>query len=162
MFILKAVGAVVVLSSAVLWSASQKKKDAERLRRLEAQIAFVRFVRDRIDRYLAPITEILRECDEGVLCDIRIGCERSECIDIEALRRLLRSGEYYADGGEILDSFLSTLGSSYREGEIAGCDICLRELNSIYEKFQKELPRERKGRCVLALCLAAGIVIILI
>lgn len=162
MFILKAVGSVVVLSSAVLWSASQKKKDAERLRRLEAQIAFVRFVRDRIDRYLAPITEILRECDEGVLCDIRIGCERSECIDIEALRRLLRSGEYYADGGEILDSFLSTLGSSYREGEIAGCDICLRELNSIYERLQKELPRERKGRCVLALCLAAGIVIILI
>ena len=162
MLILKAVGSVVVLSSAVLWSASQKKKDAERLRRLEAQIAFVRFVRDRIDRYLAPITEILRECDEGVLCDIRIGCERSECIDIEALRRLLRSGEYYADGGEILDSFLSTLGSSYREGEIAGCDICLRELNSIYEKLQKELPRERKGRCVLVLCLAAGIVIILI
>ena len=162
MFILKAVGSVVILSSAVLWSASQKKKDAERLRRLEAQITFVRFVRDRIDRYLAPITEILRECDEGVLCDIQIGCERSECIDIEALRRLLRSGEYYADGGEILDSFLSTLGSSYREGEIAGCDICLRELNSIYEKFQKELPRERKGRCVLALCLAAGIVIILI
>ena len=162
MFILKAVGSVVILSSAVLWSASQKKKDAERLRRLEAQIAFVRFVRDRIDRYLAPITEILRECDEGVLCDIRIGCERSECIDIEALRRLLRSGEYYADGGEILDSFLSTLGSSYREGEIAGCDVCLRELNSIYERLQKELPRERKGRCVLALCLAAGIVIILI
>lgn len=162
MFILKAVGSVVILSSAVLWIASQKKKDAERLRRLEAQIAFVRFVRDRIDRYLAPITEILRECDEGVLCDIRIGCERSECIDIEALRRLLRSGEYYADGGEILDSFLSTLGSSYREGEIAGCDICLRELNSIYERLQKELPRERKGRCVLALCLAAGIVIILI
>ena len=162
MFILKAVGSVVVLSSAVLWSASQKKKDTERLRRLEAQIAFVRFVRDRIDRYLAPITEILRECDEGVLCDIRIGCERSECIDIEALRRLLRSGEYYADGGEILDSFLSKLGSSYREGEIAGCDVCLRELNSIYERLQKELPRERKGRCVLALCLAAGIVIILI
>lgn len=162
MFILKAVGSAVILSSAVLWSAAQKKKDAERLRRLEAQIAFVRFVRDRIDRYLAPITEILRECDEGVLCDIRIGCERSECIDIEALRRLLRSGEYYADGGEILDSFLSTLGSSYREGEIAGCDICLRELNSIYERLQKELPRERKGRCVLALCLAAGIVIILI
>ena len=162
MFILKAVGSAVILSSAVLWSASQKKKDAERLRRLEAQIAFVRFVRDRIDRYLAPITEILRECDEGVLCDIRIGCEKSECMDIEALRRLLRSGEYYADGGEILDSFLSTLGSSYREGEIAGCDICLRELNSVYEKLQNELPRERKGRCVLALCLAAGIVIILI
>lgn len=162
MFILKAVGSVVILSSAVLWSAAQKKRDAERLRRLEAQIAFVRFVRDRIDRYLAPIAEILRDCDESVLLGICIGCEESECIDIEALRRLLRSGEYYSDGGEIMDSFLSALGLSYREGEIAGCDICLRELNSVYERLEKELPRERKGRCVLALCLAAGIVIILI
>ena len=162
MLIVKVVGSVAILSSAVFWSASQKKKDTERLRRLEAQIAFVRFVRDRIDRYLAPITEILRSCDEGVLRGIRIGCEDSECMDIEALRRLLRSGEYYGDGGEIMDSFLSSLGSSYREGEIAGCDVCLRELDSVYKRLEKELPRERKGRCVLALCLAAGIVIILI
>ena len=162
MLIVKVVGAVAILSSAVFWSASQKKKDTERLRRLESQIAFVRFIRDRIDRYLAPITEILRSCDEDVICGICIGCEDSECMDIEALRRLLRSGEYYADGGEIMDSFLSSLGSSYREGEIAGCDICLRELDSIYKRLEKELPRERKGRCVLALCLAAGIVIILI
>ncbi len=162
MFILKAIGSVAILSSAVFWSVSQKKRDVERLRRLEAQIAFVRFVRDRIDRYLTPISEILRDCDESVLLGICIGCEESECIDIEALRRLLRSGDFYADGGEIMDSFLSSLGLSYREGELAGCDICLRELNSVYEKLQKELPRERKGRCVLALCLAAGIVIILI
>ncbi len=162
MIMVKAVGAVVILSSAVFWSASQKKKDGERLRRLEAQIAFVRFIRDRIDRYLSPITEILRDCDEGVLRGVCIGCEDGECMDVQALRVLLRSGEYYADGGEIMDSFLSSLGSSYREGEIAGCDICLRELSAVYDKFEKELPRERKGRCVLALCLAAGIVIILI
>ena len=162
MIIAKAVGAVVVLSSAVFWSASQKKKDVERLCRLESQIAFVRFIRDRIDRYLAPITEIMRDCDEGVIRGVCIGCENSECMDVQALRVLLRSGEYYSDGGEIMDSFLSSLGSSYREGEIVGCDICLRELTAIRERLEKELPRERKGRCVLALCLAAGIVIILI
>ena len=162
MFMLKAVGAFVILSSAVVWCTSQKKKDTDRLRRIESQITFVRFVRDRIDRYLAPITEILRDCDEAVLRGICIGCDEPECIDIEALRHLLHSGAYYADGGEIMDSFLAALGSSYREGEIAGCDICLRELGSVHARLEKDLPRERKGRCVLALCLAAGIVIILI
>ena len=149
MFIVKAIGSVAVLSSAVLWNTAQKKKDDARLCRLEAQVAFVRFVRDKIDRYLAPITEILRDCDTDVLRDICIGCESAECMDVEALRVLLRSGEYYADGGEIMDSFLLSLGSSYREGEIAGCDICLRELNAVYEKLKKELPSERKGRGVL-------------
>lgn len=162
MIMLKAIGAAAILSSAVLWSAAQKKRDEARLKRLESQIAFVRFIRDRIDRYLAPITEILRECDGEVLRGVCIGCDESECVDVQALRVLLRSGEYYSDCGEIMDEFLSSLGSSYREGEIAGCDICLRELGAVYEKLERELPRERKGRCVLALCLAAGIVIILI
>lgn len=162
MIMIKALGAVAVLSSAVLWSAAQKKKDAGRLKRLESQILFVRFIRDRIDRYLAPITEIMRDCDEGVLRGVCIGCEDCDCMDVQALRVLLRSGEYYSDGGDIMDSFLSSLGSSYREGEIAGCDVCLRELTAVYEKLEKELPRERKGRCVLALCLAAGVVIMLI
>ena len=162
MIMVKALGAVAVLSSAVLWSVTQKRTDALRLKRLESQISFVRFIRDRIDRYLAPITEIMRDCDEEVLRGVCIGCEESECIDVQALRLLLRAGEYYPDGGEVMDSFLSSLGSSYREGEIAGCDICLRELCAVYEKLEKDLPRERNGRCVLALCLAAGVVIMLI
>ncbi len=162
MIMLKAIGAAVILSSAVFWSAAQKKNDEARLKRLESQISFVRFIRDRIDRYLAPITEIMRECDEEVLRGVCIGCADSECVGVQALRVLLRSGEYYSDGGEIMDCFLGSLGSSYREGEIAGCDVCLRELGEVYEKLGRDLPRERKGRCVLALCLAAGIVIILI
>ena len=162
MIMVKAIGAAIILYSAVFWSAAEKKKDTARLERLESQIAFVRFIRDRIDRYLAPITEIMRDCDEEVLRGVCIGCADAECVDVQGLRVLLHSGEYYSDGGEIMDSFLSSLGSSYREGEIAGCEICLRELTALYEKLEKELPRERKGRCVLALCLAAGIVIILI
>lgn len=158
----KVVGSVAILSSALLWARSQKNKDTERLARLEGQIAFVRFVRDRIDRYLSPISEIMRDCDEGMFCAVCLGCDSRECVDINALRSLLRSGDYYSDGGEIMDSFLASLGSSYRENEIAGCDLCLKELTALYEKLARELPRERKGRCVLAVCLAAGIVIIFI
>ena len=162
MLILKAVGAVAVISSAIFWSSAQKSKDSARLKRLESQITFVRFIRDKIDRYLAPITEIMRDCDEEILQGVCIGCADSACVDVQALQILLKSGTYYPDGGEIMDSFLLGLGTSYREGEIAGCDVCIRGLCEVYERLKKDLPRERKGRTVLALCLAAGIVIILI
>lgn len=162
MLMLKAVGAAAILSSAVFWSSAQKKRDVERLRRLESQIAFVRFVRDRIDRYLSPISEIIRNCDEEVLRGVSIGCDGDGFIDLNALRTILRSGAYYSDGGETMDAFLASLGTSYRENEIVGCDVCLKELTAVYEKLEKELPRERKSRCVLALCLAAGVVIIFI
>ena len=162
MLILKAVGAVAVISSAIFWSSAQKSKDSARLKRLESQIAFVRFIRDKIDRYLAPITEIMRDCDGDILRGVCIGCADSECVDVQSLQILLKSGTYYSDGGEIMDSFLLDLGTSYREGEIAGCDTCIRGLCEVYERLKRELPRERKGRAVLALCLAAGIVIILI
>lgn len=162
MMIIKAVGAAAILSSAVFWSAAQKKHDAERLRRLESQISFVRLVRDRIDRYLSPISEIIRNCDEEVLRGVIIGCDEDEFIDLNALREILRYGKYFSDGGETMDSFLASLGSSYRENEIVGCDFCLKELTAVYEKLERELPRERKSRSVLALCLAAGVVIIFI
>ncbi len=157
---LKIAGAALLFGAVGGLSFSGKRNDRERISRLRAQIEFVRFVRERIDRYLAPISEILREANEEMIAQMILGCE-GEFADIEGLRALLRGGEYYFDGGSVFDSFLSSLGSSYREGELAGCDACIKELDAVCEKLSRELPRERKSRTVLSLCFAAAIVIIL-
>jgi len=153
-------GAVLLFSSVGAVAYRNKKRDALRLRRLDAQLRFVRFVRQRIDRYLSPISDILRDCDEDVIGEMMIGCEREDLFDIDGLRSLLLTGEYYGDGGKIFDAFLSSLGSSYRENEIADCDACIKELGEVRDRLQKELPRERKSRNVLSFCFAAAIVII--
>ena len=158
----KLLGAAVLFSSVAGFSVICKRRDAERLRRLTGQMNFVRFVRDRIDRYLSPISEILRDCDKGILSALLIGCEAEDYCDIDGLRAVLRSGKYYSDGGDLFDSFLESLGSSYRENEIAGCEDCIKSLSAVYEKLSRELPKERKSRGVLLFCLAAAIVIILI
>lgn len=158
----KLIGAAALFSSVGGMTYISKKRDAERLRRLDGQMRFVRFVRDRIDRYLSPISEILRDCDSGILSALFIGCDEEDYHDTDGLRAILRSGKYYSDGGAIFDSFLSSLGSSYRENEIAGCDDCIKNLSAVYEKLSRELPKERKSRGVLLFCLAAAIVIILI
>lgn len=159
---LKAIGSAALFASAAGFSAMNKKSDAERIVRLEGQIRFVRFVRDRIDRYLSPVSDILRECDASVISDLLTGCAEADFGDIEGLRAVLRSGRYFADGGARFDSFLSALGSSYRETELLECDECLRELSELCARLAKELPKERKSKSVLFFCFAAAVVIILI
>ena len=157
----KMLGSAFLFSSVAAMAHRNKKRDVLRIRRLEGQLRFVRFVRQRIERYLSPISEILRDCEGDTLDDVLIGCEREEFFDIEGLRSLLQSGDLYADGGKVFDSFLSSLGSSYRENEIADCDACIKDLGEIRDRLKKELPRERKSRNVLTFCFAAAIVIIL-
>lgn len=158
----KLLGAAALFSSVAGVAFISKRRDSERLRRLEGQMRFVRFVRERIDRYLSPISEILRDCDEDTFSALFIGCETGDYRDTDGLRAILRSGKYYSDGGAVFDSFLASLGSSYRENEIAGCDDCIKSLSAVYDKLSRELPKERKSRIVLLFCLAAAIVIILI
>jgi hypothetical protein len=159
---LKSLGALLLFASAGVWTLKSKRQGSERLRRLRGQIAFVAFVRERIERYLLPISQIIEECDKKIAEDIVIGCDDNEYFDIEGLRTVLRAGRYYSDGGAEFDRFLSALGSSYREDEIAGCDACIKELTGLYDKLSSEMPKEEKSRAVLAFCFAAAIVIILI
>lgn len=160
---LKLIGGASLFGAVSIISLNARRRDGERLARLEAQIGFVRFVRERIDRYLLPIGEIFRECDGELLELLCAGCKiEYKATDVESLRAILRTGQYYADGGEIFDSFLARLGTSYREDEVAACDECIRRLSEIKSKLALELPKERKSRTVLGFCLAAALIIILI
>lgn len=157
----KLAGCAMLFTSVAATSLINKKRDGERLRRIRAQIAFVRFVRDRIERFLSPIGDILRDCDRKILSEMLIGCEKDEYFDLEGLRRILLTGTYYSDGGKIFDAFLGTLGSSYREEEVSGCNLCIKDLETVLHKLETDLPKERKSRGVLRFCFAAAIVIIL-
>ena len=159
--LLKALGALLLFTSALIWSEKNRQTGKERLSRLRGQIAFVGFIRERIERYLLPISQIIKECDSKVMDAVTMGCDGSEYADVEGLRTLLRSGKYYSDGGAAFDRFLSTLGASYREDEVAGCDDCLKSLNTLYDRLSREIPKDVKSRAVLAFCLCAAIVIIL-
>ena len=157
----KLAGCVLLFASTLSMSLRNKKRDDERLRRLRAQIAFVTFVRDRIERFLAPIGDIIRDCDRAMIANVLIGCEGGEFYDTDGLKAMLSSGKYYSDGGKIFDSFLTSLGSSYREEEVANCNACLKDLEALLHKLESELPKERKSRGVLGFCFVAAIVIIL-
>lgn len=159
--VFKGIGAIILFVSTGIWTSKNYGQGKERLIRLRGMISFVSFVRERIERYLLPISQIIEECDEKTIDAVFIGCDEGAFIDIEGLRSILRMGRYYSDGGAEFDRFLSSLGSSYREDEIAGCDACIKELSAIYEKLLREIPKDEKSRAVLTFCIVAAIVIIL-
>lgn len=160
---LKLSGGAMMILSLIVFALVSRKSDTERLTRLEHQISFVSFIREKIDRYLLPVGEIIRECNKDVLCGICIGCGGvCEFADVEGLRAVLRSSRYFSDGGEILEDFMSHLGGSYRDEEIAACDACISKLSDLKNRLETELPKERKSRAVLAFCLMAALVIILL
>jgi hypothetical protein len=157
----KLVGSALLLASSVAFNLRNVRRDGERLRRLSAQIAFVRFVRDRIERFLTPIGEIIRDCDGAILDDMLLGCSEAEFHDTASLRAVLRGGAYYSDGGRVFDSFLADLGSSYREDEVSACNAFIKDTEALLGKLRTELPKESKSRSVLSFCFVAAIVIIL-
>ena len=157
----KLLGCALLFSSVFAFNIRIYKRDRARLRRLSAQISFVRFVRDRIERLLSPIGEIIRDCPAELVSDMLKGCEACEFRDVEALRAILRDGEYFSDGGAVFDSFLASLGSSYREEEVAACNACIKDMEGLLGKLGADLPKERKSRGVLSFCFVAAIVIIL-
>ena len=160
---LKLTGGALLFVALGAYTLNAKKRDTQRLLRISSQIAFVRFVRERIDRYLLPVGEILRECGDNMWEGIFIGCQaETDVVDIDSMRHIIRHSLYYSDGGDIFDSFLAHLGSSYREDEVDACDRCISELSGIEKRLSEELPRERKSRAILAFCLAAAVIIILI
>lgn len=140
------------------------RKEKEELLRIDSLIAFVKYIREQIDRYLTPLSEILKRCDGEIIEGILIGCDETaiERGDRDALRRALSRSRYYCDGGEEMDRFLLTLGGSFHDEEVLACDDCLSSLVEIKKGLSSELPKKNKSRTVLLFCLSFAVVILLL
>lgn len=160
----KAAGSAAVAGSVLAWILWQRRADAERLRRLDSLIAFVYFAREQVDRYLSPVSEILRRCDAAILDGCRIGCpERAgEIRDLAHLNELLSTGTYASDGQAAIGEFAAAFGRSYREEELRSCDVCAEELSRLRATLAETLPGKRRSRAVLGSCAAAAIIILLL
>ena len=163
----KALGAAAIFGAIGAASYVTGLRDAARMRRLDSLISLISFVREQIDRYLTPVSDILRRCDPEVLEGCFIGCSMVDLKstlpgDMQEFVNAIAEGEYVADGREALVSFASDFGRSFREEELRSCDVCLDALRKTRTRLAEELPRERRSRTVLGFCIAAAIIIILI
>ena len=161
----KFVGVAFLLGGGAYGAYLELTTDKARLHRLDSLITLVKYIRSKIDRYLTPIGEILRQCDSEIIdgCFLGVSEELStRPSDVSELVLFLRKGEYFEDGKEAICLLADNLGRSYREESVRECDECLKELCALREKLANELPKKRKARAVIGLCAAAATVIVII
>ena len=164
-FLFKLAGISALLGGGAYSVYAEYARDNARMCRMDALVALVRYIRVKIDRYLTPIGDIFRQCDSDIIdgCFIGVkerGTERPR--DMAELVSLLRNGEFFEDGREALCALAQSLGRSRCEETVRECDECIRELEEIRHSLVSELPKKRKTRAVVGLCIGAAAVIIII
>ena len=162
----KLAGSSVIFASVGGAVLAGKKRETERLLRLDSLIALIGFAREQVDRYLTPVSEILRRCDPELLAGCLRGCagisEKWVPRDMPELVRVLGSGSYAADGRQAMAEFAAVFGRSFREEELHCCDRCAGELIRLRKELAVSLPEKRRSRTVIGVCAAAAAVIILL
>lgn len=157
---------MLVLSGVIIGYCHNRKRISQRLARLDALADFAAFAGDQIDRYLTPSPEIFRRYEPERLRECLIGCPEVDNRllpgNMEDFYRILREGEFFFDGKKEIGEFCGNFGRSYREEELRACRDCAGALISLREKLGAELPAKLRNDTVLAFCIAAAAVIVLI
>jgi hypothetical protein len=161
----KITGAFALLGGGAYAAYTESARDRARLYRMDCLIALVKQLRTKIERYLTPVGEILRQCDAEVIKGCFTGVDslpRERPRDVGELVFQIRRGTYFEDGKDALCALAERLGRSYREDSVRECDECVRELEAVRATLASELPKKRKTRAVMGLCAAAAAVIVII
>ena len=117
-------------------------------------IKFMRYVRNQVECFALPSSEIVSECEKGLL----EGCGFYNCRGEYGFERLAEDCEIYDEESErIVCEFLRGFGKSYREEQLRECDYYLSMLQTRRDELFSELPKKKKVNSTLcisfALCL---------
>ncbi len=157
-------GALLILISGISISIEINRIDEKNLRQTEAFIALLRHIRKQIDCFCTPIGEILASCDERILMDCGCTAEYAKGLgnDNAFASLLIGCPEYDRGEGlfEILRSFESELGKSYRGEQLRICDYYISLLLSRSAAIASELPK--KKRFTRTLCISISLLAIII
>ena len=146
---LKIIGGGALLISCILTSSYVASVEKSKIDQLEDFILLIKYIRNQIDSYSAPIEKIMRECKD-ILLRLDVQEEITDFSQL-LLAREIKSGDNCKN---ILHTFADSLGKGYREQEVKLCDVTIAELDTIRKKLTEEYPNKKKTAA--ALCLAAG------
>ena len=156
---LRIAGAVLVAFSGVMTAYVFNSGARGTLRRTEAFIGLVRFMRSQIECFVLPLPTILERCPKDTLRS----CGYSSDVPPRSLGELLDGCEEVDD--EVMREMrrlASELGRGYRAQQLALCDYTLSLLEARRAAASGQLPVKIKVNSALALASAAAVVILLI
>ncbi len=152
----KAFGGLCLLFSGAFAAVLATRLSRRRLEVLDGWITLLTLIRGRIDCYLDPIHEILKDCDPALL---------AACGDAHAgtLAALLQGASPYLDEEcrRLLTEFAREFGNGYRDEQIKQCSYYTELLRSHRERLFRELPARIKLGVTVSLSGALFVLILL-
>ena len=125
---------------------------------LDGWIAWIRYVRARVECYAMPVSEILRRADRALLrrCGYR---KETPC---DSMAAFFSACERWDKEGEaVIAEFAGSFGDAYREEQLRACDYYLACLQRRREVLVGDLPRKKKLNATLCVCGTLGALILL-
>lgn len=159
MYFCKIAGALILALSGVVGALTMNSAASKKATQSEALIAFLRFVRSRIECFSLPASEIIARCDKSLLseCGYNGDIPPRDMGDLfEAMG--IRDDESY----RILQAFAEGFGNSYREEQLKECDYYIDLLCERSQKIGEELPKKKKLNSTLCISSALGVAILLL
>ena len=158
--LIKLIGALTVVLSAVATSLGLCRLFSERIRQLEGFLKLLRHTRERIACFHTPTPEIFASFQNAALLSagfLEPLCEHGFAEALRAARgRLLLDEEEL----EPLLSFAEALGGGFSEEETARCDLAIAALERALAERREGLPRMAK--LCRTLFLGAGLMLVIV
>lgn len=148
--IYKLFGTALVLGASVVSASTLVGEERHKIVELETYIELLRYIRNQIDLYSAPLGKIFLGCQDSILRKLSI-TERVNSFGEILEKSALKVGE---DSKKTLCEFANSLGKNYRDVQIKLCDKTIGELEGQKKSLEAAFASRRKT--IIALCFGLG------
>ena len=119
---------------------------------VEALIKFLRYIRNQVDFYALPASEILEDCEN----ELFLGCGLYNIPKELSFEKLADECDIYDKESEkIVKEFFCGFGRCYREEQIRECERCIASLEERRAELFMQLPKKKKINNTL--CIASAL-----
>lgn len=156
LYLIKAVGALLIMISGIVLSSSLCELDEKRINSTDALLSIIKFTKNQIDCFGIPVGEIFKRCSPELLerCGVY-----APPLDFDGF---LSVAELSPEAEKILKTFASEFGSSYRDGQLKSCDVCINQLSELLNSERESYKKNKKLYRAICLSAAVGIIILAI
>lgn len=159
MSIAKIMGAALVIIGGALLSLTLNKRADMESELDYGWLAMLRYIKNQVDCFSLPITEILKKCDGELFKRCGFG-------DGEPPKDIcsLMSGASFSDKEteRMLKEFFGSFGRFYRDEQVAQCQKYISMLESHTESKRRQLPVRKKLNTTLIMSVSIAIAILLL
>ena len=154
----KLLGSALIIASGIFFSRRLIDRDSIGISRLHSLEELIKAIKSRIENFCMPTDEILADIPP----ELFLGCGYFAAEPPKSVDELILQNPFSSDGeaGAIFEKFFSSLGTSYKDEELARCRIACEDIDAMIKRRQSEHGKRQKTIPMLNLCISVVAVII--